>query len=216
LGEKGCVRRKITRKDEAENGDNPKIYEQFTHLNFQLMQKNVIVFGLIAGLLVSAFMIYSTARCYSTEDFDSNIVLGYAAMLVAFSFIFVGIKNVRDKYNDGVISFGKAFQVGLFISLTASSIYVAVWLVDYYWFIPDFMEKYTAHVLKEAQAKGASQAELKEQVAQMNYYREMYKNPLFVVLLTYAEILPIGLVISLMSALILKRKAKELTTITAR
>jgi hypothetical protein len=180
------------------------------------MRKNVIVFGLIAGLLVAAFMIYSTARGYSTEDFDSNIILGYAAMLAAFSFIFVGIKNVRDKYNGGVISFGKAFQTGLLITLVASSIYVSVWLVDYYCFIPDFMEKYTAHVLKETQEKGANQAELKEQVAQLKYYREMYKNPLFVVLLTYAEILPVGLVISLMSALILKRKPKALTTITTR
>lgn len=161
-------------------------------------------------------MICSTARCYSTGDFDSNVVLGYAAMLVAFSFIFVGTRNVRDKHNNGVISFGKAFQTGLLISLIASSIYVTVWLVDYYWFIPDFMEKYTAHVLKETQAKGASKAELKEQIAQMNYYREMYKNPLFVVLLTYLEILPVGLVVSLISALILKRKPKDLTAITTR
>ena len=178
------------------------------------MQKNVIVFGLIAGLIVCAVMVYSTAMCYSNADFDSSMVLGYASMLVAFAFIFVGIVNVRDRYNNGVISFGKAFQIGLGITLIASSLYVVVWLVDYYLFVPDFMEKYTAHVLQETQAKGASQAELKEQVAQMKSYQEMYKNPLFVVLITYAEILPVGLLVSLISALILKRKANNPAGIT--
>ncbi len=171
------------------------------------MQKNVIVFGLMAGLIVAAVMTYSTVMYYQQADFDSNMLLGYASMLVAFSFIFVGIKNVRDKYNDGWISFGKAFQIGLFISLIGSSIYVLVWLVDYYWFIPDFMDKYSAHVLKEAQANGASQVELQQQLDQLNVYKELYKNPLFVILLTYLEILPVGLLISLISALLLKRKA---------
>ena len=154
-------------------------------------------------------MIYSTVQCYRNADYEGSMVLGYAAMLVAFSFVFVGIKNFRDKYNHGVISFGKAFKIGLYISLIASSMYVVVWLIDYYLFIPDFMDKYGAHVLKEAKNAGASAAEIEEKITEMAEFKELYKNPIFVVLITYSEVLPIGLIISLISALILKKKPKD-------
>lgn len=172
------------------------------------MKKIVLVFGLIAGLIVTAMMLYSVAMIDRHQDFKGSEVLGYTTMLVAFSFIFVGIKNFRDKHNQGVISFAKAFKIGLYITLVASTLYVVVWLVDYYIFIPDFAEKYTTCVMDKAKSKGATPAELNEQAIEMAKFTEMYKNPLFVILFTYVEILPIGLIVSLISALLLKRKAK--------
>lgn len=173
------------------------------------MKKIILICGLIAGFILTATMIISTALCYANENFESNMALGYASMVLAFSLIFVGIKNYRDNYNDHMISFGKAFKIGLYISLIASTMYVLVWLVDYYVFIPDFMDKYTAHVLKEAKTAGASAAELATKADEMNGYKEMYKNPLMVVLLTYSEVLPIGLVISLICAFLLKRTTRR-------
>lgn len=177
------------------------------------MKKIVIVFGLIAGLIVSAMMLFSIANCYNSANFEGSMVLGYASMLLAFSFIFVAVKSYRDKHNNGIISFGKAFQIGLYISLIASTLYVIVWLFDYYLFVPDFMDKYTAHVILEAKKANVSPSEMAVQIKDMNEYTEMYKNPLFVILLTYAEILPIGLIVSIICALILKKKAKGSLTI---
>ncbi|RYY31330.1 MAG: DUF4199 domain-containing protein, partial [Sphingobacteriaceae bacterium] len=77
------------------------------------MKKTVLVFGLIAGLVVSVLMGANLILCYNKSNFEGNILLGYATMLVAFSFIFVGIKNYRDKNNGGSITFGKAFKIGL-------------------------------------------------------------------------------------------------------
>ncbi len=172
------------------------------------MKKNVLVFGLISGFIISAMMVISIAICYARQNFEGNMVLGYAAMLLAFSLIFIGVRNFRNKYNNGVISFGKAFKIGLYIALIASTMYVLVWLVDYYLFIPDFMDKYTAHVLRQAQSEGASAQEMQQKTAEMAKYKEMYKSPLGVILFTYLEILPIGLIVALISALILKRKSK--------
>ena len=180
----------------------------FVSKNIQ-MKKIVIVFGLIAGIIVSAMMLLSIAKCYNSSDFEGSMLIGYASMLLAFSFIFVGIKSFRDKHNEGIISFGKAFRIGLLISLIASTLYVIVWLVDYYLFVPDFMDKYAAHMLAEAKRNGASAAELAVQNSEMADYKEMYKNPFYVVLLTYSEILPVGLVVSLICALILKRSSKS-------
>ncbi len=134
------------------------------------------------------------------------MLYGYAAMVVAFSFVFVGIKNYRDKYCNGVITFGKAFKTGFYITLIASTMYVITWLIVYYLFIPDFMEKYSEHIINAAKAAGETASEIDAKIAEMKPYQEMYKNPLFVVLLTYMEILPVGLLITAISALILKKK----------
>jgi hypothetical protein len=170
------------------------------------MQKIIFRYGLMAGLIVAAWMVGAIALCYTLDNFEGNMLLGYASMLLAFSFIYVAVKKYRDQQNSGIISFGKAFSVGLLITSVASTLYVAVWLVDYYVFIPDFLEKYTAHVLQVAQAQGASSTELAAKAKEMDQYKEMYKNPLLVILLTYTEILPVGLLVSLFSALLLKRK----------
>lgn len=176
------------------------------------MKKTVFVFGLISGVLICSMMIYSTAACCKNPEATGNNVLGYTSILVAASFIFIGVKHFRDKYQHGVISFGKAFRVGALIALIASAMYLVVWLIDYYVFVPEFIDKYSEHVLFRAKADGASAAELAEKTKEMAEFKEMYKNPLFVVLLTLVEVLPVGLVVALISALILKRKQKEKQT----
>jgi hypothetical protein len=173
------------------------------------MKKNVIVFGCIAGLIVATFMGISMA-IYSGNghNFDYGMLVGYASMLLAFSFVFVGIKNYRDKYNNGLITFGQAFKTGFFISLIASTVYVITWLVEYYFFIPDFMDQYAQHMLDKAKESGISAEEMSKKATEMNSYKELYKSPVMVILLTYMEILPLGILVTLVSALILKRKSK--------
>ena len=170
------------------------------------MKKNVLVFGLISGAIISVLMsIFMTINSCS-ENYDLGMLLGYGSMILAFSFVFVGIKNFRDKYNDGLINFGKAFKIGVLIALISSTFYVLTWLVMYYCFMPDFMDNYVANILKGMQDSGASQIEIDKTIAEMNGYKEMYKNPIFVILLTYMEVLPVGLLFTIASALILKKK----------
>lgn len=176
------------------------------------MKKNVLVFGSIVGVVMAGMGVYSAALCCANPKFESNEVLGYAGMLATFSLIFVAIKNFRDKYNNGFITFGLAFRTGAYVSLLASTIYVAVWLVDYYIFVPDFIDHYTTHVLYEAGLDGASSKELEEKAAEMAQFKDQYKNPLFVILMTYAEVLPLGLIISLISAALLKKKPSPATS----
>ena len=173
------------------------------------MKKIIITNGLIAGLIVTSLMLLSIAGCYKISNFEgtTSMVLGYTSMLLAFSLIFVGIKNYRDKQSEGVISFGKALKIGLWITLVASTIYVVVWMIDNYFFIPDFYEKYSAHIIRNMKSHGASQAEILAQMAANKRDGEMYRNPLFRTMFTYIEILPVGLIMALLAALILKRKS---------
>jgi hypothetical protein len=171
------------------------------------MKRNVIVFGLISGTLISVFTVCTMAICYGSEGFEGGgMVLGFSAMILAFSFIFVAVKNYRDKYNGGIISFGRALQIGLLISLIASTMYVVSWAIEYHVFLPDWMEKYTAHSLKALQTSGKSAAKIAEETKMILDQKEAYKNPVMFVLYTYVEILPVGIIVSLITALILRKK----------
>jgi hypothetical protein len=170
------------------------------------MKKNIIIYGLIAGIVVSTLMLLSVNSTSNTHG-NTDLIIGYASMLIAFSLVYVSIRNYRNKYNNGVISFGKAFKIGIMIVLIASTIYVIAWLIDYFYFIPDFMEKYSAHMIDNLKASGASQVEIDKQTKEMANFAVMYKNPFYNAMMTYAEILPVGLVVTLISSFLLKRKS---------
>jgi hypothetical protein len=84
--------------------------------------------------------------------------------------------------------------------------YVVSWMVEFHFFMPDFMEKLTAHTLEQAKAAGATVSEITRKKAEMEPYEAMYRNPLMFALITYTEILPVGLVVSVVSAFILKKR----------
>ena len=174
------------------------------------MKKNIVIYGSIAGIVVSTLMLFITnylSHCEGNVDYDTSMLIGYASMLIALSLVFVGIRNYRNKYNGGVISFGKAFKIGLFMVLVASTIYVAAWLIAYFFFIPHFFEKYSAQMLDKLRTSGASQMEIERRTKEMANLAVMYKNPLYNAAMTYMEILPVGLIVTLISSLILRRRA---------
>src|SRR5206468_3567815 len=117
------------------------------------------------------------SHCEGSIDYNTSMLIGYASMFIAFSLVFVGIRNYRNKFNGGVISFGKAFKVGILMVLLASTIYVLAWLIDYFFFFPDFMDKYSAHMLDQLKASGASQAEIDKQAKEMANMATLYKTP---------------------------------------
>jgi hypothetical protein len=170
------------------------------------MKRNVLIFGLILGAILAGNMVIMVNQMYRNPNMEPNAVIGYAAQIVVFSVAFFGIRNYRNKELEGVISLGKAFKVGAFIVLLASTLYVVAWLFYYYLFVPDFIDQYTVCVVNQTIREGATAAELTAKKAEIAEFGEMYKNPLFVVVATYAEVMPVGLIVAFVSALILKRK----------
>jgi len=170
------------------------------------MKKTILRYGFIAGLVAPIIMLLSLL--FGVDHLDSiwGMVIGYAGMIIAFSFIFVAIVKYRDQINNGVISFGRALLIGLAISLIASTMYVAAWMIEYKYVFPDFMDKYAAKELVKMKNDGASETEIQKASTEMAEFKEMYKNPGVRIAFTYAEILPIGIFASLLAAAILRRK----------
>lgn len=169
------------------------------------MKKIVLLYGLPAGAISVLGYVVTTAT--GQEDMTVAMVYGFASMILGFSLIFVAVKKYRETIGSGTITFGKAFLIGLYISLIASAIYVSVWLFYYYNYFPDFAEKYAAKVVEQMQKAGESAAEIEKKRIEMAEFGENYKNPFFNAMVTSTEILPVGLLISLISAAILRRKS---------
>jgi hypothetical protein len=168
------------------------------------MKRIVLTYGIIGGIIVSAMMWFTLGD--GNHDWENGEMIGYTTMVIALSTNFFGVKSYRDKHLSGSITFGKAFLVGLYITLIASTMYVASWLVISANTEQDFMESYITHTEAKMKASGTPEAEIAAEVQEMRAMGELYKNPVVKVGFTYMEILPVGLLISLVCAALLKRR----------
>jgi Protein of unknown function (DUF4199) len=169
------------------------------------MKKIVLTFGLISGA-ITALMMFVTQPLIGHVSFDKLEIVGYTTIVVSFLMVFFGIRSYRETVGGGRISFGQAFKVGLLITLISCACYVLAWEIVYYKIAPDFVDKYGSYMLEKARASGATPEELATERQRMETFKEWYKNPLINVAITLMEPLPIGVLITLISSLILRRR----------
>jgi hypothetical protein len=170
------------------------------------MKRVLLTYGIISGAIVSSMLLLSMPLYENgTLDFSNGMVVGYATMVIALSLVFFGVRTFRDEYNGGKISFWKAVQVGLYISLIASVMYCITWEVCYHTLASDFMARMSEYYVDEKKAAGATAEELETLRAEMNQFENMYQNPVIRFGYTLFEILPMGLLFTLVSAGLLRR-----------
>jgi hypothetical protein len=172
------------------------------------MKKIILTNGLIAGVIVSImFPITWPLMEKGILNFDNGMIFGYGSMLIAFSMIFFGVKTFRDQHQGGVITFGKAFQIGILITVIASVMYALSWEVCYHTIATDFTEKYTTRYLDKMAEEGATSVEIAAKKTEMENFNEMYKNPIVRFAFTAGmEIFPVGLLITLISAALFRKR----------
>ena len=169
------------------------------------MKKIVLTFGLIMGAILSGMMVLNHV-VMKDIGFDKAEIIGYTTMILASMMVFFGVRSYRDNVASGSISFGKAFQVGMLIVLVANVCYVATWEVIYYNFEPDFMEKYAAYAIEKDRASGATEQELAAKTKEMADMAASFRNPIINVAYSFLELLPVGIVASLLAAAVFRRK----------
>jgi hypothetical protein len=171
----------------------------------------VLKYGFISGGILAGMMVVQMAFM-DQIGFDMGAVVGYTTMVIGGLMIYFGIRSYRDGIGGGVVTFGRAFRVGITIVAISTTCYVATWQVVYYKFMPDFGDKYSAHVLEKAKADGMPAAELEAKRVELEKFKEMYKNPLVNIGFTFLEPLPVGLLMTLIAAGLLRREAKRTDT----
>ncbi len=171
------------------------------------MKKTVLTFGLISGLMISVLMGGSLLLANKIGS-GHSMILGYTMMVASFLLVYFGIRSYRDNNLAGQISFGRAFACGILIALITCICYVAMWEILYFNFMPHFMDSYWAAQIQRVQSSGLDPATIATQVAAIRHSAELYQNPLVNMAYTFIEPLPVGLLMTLISAAILRRKAR--------
>ncbi len=168
------------------------------------MLRPILTYGTIAGTIVGIALFSLTVSINGHPPSSWGVVIGYLTMLIALSAVFVGIKQQRDVAQGGVIKFWPAFGMGLAISCIASLFYVAAWEAALAVTGMDFANDYADAIVAEQRAKGASAEALAKLQADMAAFKTQYADPLQRLPMTFAEIFPVGLLVSLVSAGLLR------------
>ena len=169
------------------------------------MKKTILTFGLIGGAIM-AVMMFATVPFVDKIGFDKGEIVGYTTMILAFMLVFFGIRSYRENVGGGRITFGRAFAVGILITVVACVCYVVAWEILYFKFMPDFVDKYASYRVEKVRASGASQQVIDAKLQEMKSFKAMYDNPFINAAVTFVEPFPVGLIVTLISATVLRKK----------
>ena len=166
------------------------------------MKKTVLTYGLISGVIGAALML---AHVPFMDGSSKGLIVGYTGIVLSALLIFFGVRSYRENVGNGKISFGRGFAVGILIALISAACYVAAWEVVYY-SNPGIADHVFDNQLEQVKASGVSQEKIGEAVRELESFKKLYANPFANVAFTFVEPFPVGLLMTLISAVILRRK----------
>ena len=169
------------------------------------MKKTVVTFGLISGVL-SSLMMLATVPFHDRIGFNYGLVLGYTTIVLSFMLVFFGIRSYRDNVAGGSITFVRAFGLGILITLVSCVFYVGTWEVIYFKLMPDFAEKFSKSAIEKVITSGGSKEMIDAKVQEMKDLTALLNNPLKNAGMTFLEPFPVGLIVTLISAAVLRKK----------
>jgi len=168
------------------------------------MLRYALIYGGIIGMVVIALMA-STLAFLGPDSPGSSEVAGYAFMIAVLSLVFIGIKRFRDIEHGGVIKFTQGAAVGAGIAVVAGVFYTISWegvlhATDFA-FVQNYGQSQIDLIRAEGLEAAAEAARIAEVEEAMGSYRD---NAFFRLGITFIEIFPVGLVVALISAAILR------------
>jgi uncharacterized protein DUF4199 len=167
------------------------------------MLRKILSYGVIAGLIVGV-PLSMIVTLGGHQPMAYGMLIGYLTMLIGLSTVFVAVKRHRDTELGGVIRFWPALGLGLGISVVASIVYVLTWESTVALLHLDFATTYANSLIEQEKAAGVTGEALAKFTAEMEQFKKDYANPLFRLPMTFAEIFPVGVLVSLVSAALLR------------
>src|SRR5882757_9744351 len=179
-------------------GPDPQSVSKSPHRSLTL-KKTILTFGLISGVLSSVMMCGTVPFLRDLNHGNKGYYIGYTAIVLSFLLVFFGIRSYRDNLANGAITFGRAFTIGIGITLISCIFYVVTWEIVYFNFLHGFMDGYFAKLIQKAQSTPGTPEAIQAKVAAIRHSQQLYENPFVNALYTFIEPFPVGLLITLIS-----------------
>ncbi|MCE7991361.1 MAG: DUF4199 domain-containing protein [Roseivirga sp.] len=160
------------------------------------MKKFVIRYGIIGGLTSVVLGLLNWFLIAKPLGFGVSQWVGYLSIIVSLMCVPLGIKYFRDKLNNGVVSMGQSFRIGMGITLVASVIIFIYSMLFFFIAGNDF---------DQWKEEGTTQS----QMADMPEFATTFW---FQGLIMFITVLLIGFIINLISSLLLKSNQPKATT----
>jgi hypothetical protein len=174
---------------------------------YKQMKKVIITYGIISGLITGGLMLLTMPLFENgTLNKDHGALIGYTGMIISLSLVFFGVKSFRDNHSNGSVTFGKGLIIGLAITMIASIFYGLAWEITYARSGEQFVQDWMNGELGKLKANGAGEGELQQAEQKWKDFAVMYQNPVIRFGMTLMEIFPVGVLISLLSASLLRKK----------
>lgn len=169
------------------------------------MKKTVLLFGLLSAAVAIAMML-ATVPLLDAWGYQKTDLLGYGSMVLSALLVFFGIRYYRERAVEGRLGFGRAFAVGLLITLVSSLCQVAAFQLVYFRLVPEFGDRFAACMVERAEDAGATPEEIAETAEKAETLKRLYDNSWGNAALTFVQPLPLGIVAAGLSAFVLRRR----------
>lgn len=176
------------------------------YLQKKTMNKTIITYGILSGGIMVISLTSLSYLGIQSNNMTIQEIIGFATMILAMSFVFIGVRAVKRQNPGESFTFWSALKTGLLIALISSVMYVVAWMIISYLFFPEFMEKYAECRIENLKSEGATTEKINDLTKEMNQMKEDYKNPFYRIGITFMEIFPVGLLAALISAAVLRTR----------
>jgi len=166
------------------------------------MKRIVLTYGVISAVIGAVFLL---AQVPFMDGSSRALIVGYTGIVLSALLIFFGVRSYRENVGNGKISFGRGFAVGILIALISAAGYVAVWEVVYF-SNPGIADHIFDKQVEQLKATGAPQEKIEQTAREVESFKKLYANPFVNAAFTFIEPFPVGVLMTLISAVILRRK----------
>ena len=169
------------------------------------MKSVVLRYGIYAGLLILVLAgIHVFVLMPPNISWEMAEVVGYLTMVISMIFVFMGIRYYRDNVNDGYLTFGQGLKLGALIVLVPAVTFGLFDILYTQVLHPSFGDEYLAYQVEKIKASAPAD-QVEQKLAKLRQDMEMFGNPLFEFLLMTITVYIVGLIVTIISALALRR-----------
>jgi len=172
------------------------------------MKHTVLRYGLLGASVILGISMFQFFVFRDKLDYSIQEVIGYLTIFLSMIFVFLGIRHYRDHHAGGTLSFGKGLKVGLLIVLIPSLAFGLFDIIYTRVINPAWREEYMDHSLRQLQQTvPADQLAAREEAFRKSM--ELFSNPIAEFFLMFLTVFIIGLIVSIIAALALRRKEER-------